>query len=369
MKIGIDIREAGGVKAGKGWYAFHLVQNLLELDRKNEYILYSKNLIPGFDKKNAVLKTFKEKSPLWHLKVLRDLKKEKVELFFAPTSFIIPALLPKNIKSVITVHDLVAFLYPQNHDKKAVLLEKLFLKKAAKKADKILAVSKNTKKDLIEILSVPKEKIEVVYCAAGSEFKPVPKEKLTKFSVETNLPKKFFLGVGSLVPRKNYPNLIRAFIKINKDFPDHHLIIVGDEGWNKKENKEIKNLIRDNYLSKKVHLIGYLSNSSLVNLYNLARGLVFVSLYEGFGIPPLEAFACGTPVIASNVSSIPEVVGDAAILVDPKNIEEISLAMGRLIVDEDLCIQLKEKGFIQAQKFSWKMSAEKLLETITLHFF
>ena len=362
MKIAIDIRNAGGEKAGKGGYTFHIVRNLLKLDSKNQYILYAKDGIPGFEEfKNATIKRIKGKSIFWHKKVAKDIKKEKADIFFAPSSYIIPTLLPKHIKTIVVIHDLVAFLFPNSHNKKAVYIEKFFLKKALKKADLVCTVSENTKKDVIKKFEYPKEKIKVVYCSASNEFKPLQREELNTFAKQTDLPKDFFLAVGTLEPRKNYLNLVKAFLEIQKTHPNYHLVIVGKKGW---EFEEIFQVIRKNYLGKKVHILGYLSENSIIRLYNMAKALVFPSYYEGFGIPPLEAMKCRCPVITSYRASIPEVVGDSAILINPDSFKEITGAMLKLIKDEELCETLANQGVIQSKKFSWQDSAKKLLEEI-----
>ncbi len=362
MKIAIDIRSAGGEKAGKGWYTFHTVYNLIGSDTKNEYVLYAKNGIAGFEQfKNVRTKIFDGIGIFWHIKVARDVAKEKIDVFFAPSSYIIPNFLPDSVKTILTVHDLVAFLFPSFHNKKAVILERLLLKRALKKSCCVVAVSKNTKKDLITHFKYPKEKIEVIGCAGSDSFKPLPKESLKDFFVETNLPKKFFLAVGTLEPRKNYANLIEAFAKLNKVSPDVHLIIVGKNGWG---YEEIYTKIRENYLQKKVHILGYLSENSLMKLYNLALALVFPSIYEGFGIPPLEAMKSGCPVITSYSSSLPEVVGDSAILINPYNQKEIAGAMLKLLKNDDLRKELSASGLVQAKKFSWEESGKKLKEVI-----
>ncbi len=367
MKIAIDIRTAGGEKAGKGWYTFHVVRNLLRLEQKrnskNQYVLYSQSGIPGFEEfKNATQKQINSGGLSWHRKVAKDCKNEGVNIFFAPSSYITPTLLPKNIKSIVTVHDLVAFLFPDTHNKKAVFIEKLCLKKALKKSAHILTVSKNTKKDLLhKFKKLPEEKISVTYCSASDDFKPLPQGQLQQFAKETNLPKKFFLAVGTILPRKNYLNLIRAFSIFKEKHPEYHLIVVGDNGW---DYEPVYEAIKNNYLSKKVHVLGYLSGKSLVCLYNLAQALVFPSLYEGFGIPPLEAMKCGCPVIASYTSSIPEVVGDSALLINPEKPQEIAHAMHKIAVDEELSEKLKSLGFAQSKKFSWHFSAEALQEII-----
>jgi glycosyltransferase involved in cell wall biosynthesis len=362
MKIAIDIRTAGGEKAGKGWFTFHITQNLLKVDKENEYILYVKDKIAGFEEfKNAELKQIKGSGFFWHRNVAKDVKKEKVDLFFAPSSYIIPALLPKSIKTILTIHDLVAFLFPETHNRKANLIERLFIKTSLKKTAHVITVSDNTKKDVQEKFKFYKNPITTIYNAADETYKPVAKEKLTGFIKKTNLPKKFFVAVGTLIPRKNYPNLIKALALLHKTHPEYQLLIVGGKGWHE---QEIHDLIKQNYLSKKVHLLGYLSTTAIRNLYNLAKALVFPSFYEGFGIPPLEAMKSGCPVIASYTSSIPEVVGDAALLIDPESPEAIARAMKKIVVDDELAESLRNKGLAQGQKFSWERSAEKLLEII-----
>ncbi len=368
MKIAIDIRTAAGEKAGKGWYTFNIVQNLLLLEQhlpqhqQNHYILYTKESVAGFEQfKNATIKVINSKGLFWHHKVAKDIEKNNTDIFFAPSSFIIPTLLSKKVKTILAVHDLVAFLFPAGHNKKAMLIESLFLKRALKKATKILTISENTKQDLLTNFKISQQKIEIIFPAASEIFRPTDKSKLTEFAKQTNLPKNFFLAVGTLEPRKNYLNLIKAFSLVERQYPNYHLVIVGQKGW---DFEPIFDEIRSNYLQKKVHVLGYLSNSSLANLYNLAKAFVFPSFYEGFGIPPLEAMQSGCPVIASNTSSIPEVVEDSAILIDPQSYTEISGAMIKLIKDEDFGESLRQKGLLQAKKFSWEKSAEELLEVI-----
>jgi glycosyltransferase involved in cell wall biosynthesis len=360
MKIAIDIRSAAGEKVGKGWYTFHMVQNLLKLDRKNTYILYSKDPVPGFEYfKNVEQKIVEGSSIFWHRKVAKDIAMEKCDIFFAPTSYIIPTMLPRSVKTVLTVHDLVAFLFPQNHNRKAVFVEKLFLKRALNKTAFVAAISKNTKQDILKIFNYDENKIDIVYCSASDEFKPLNKVFLETFAKKTKLPKNFFLAVGTLEPRKNYVTLVEAFAKVHDKYPDYHLVIVGGKGW---KYEEIFETVRTNYLGKFVHNLGYVSSGSLVKLYNLAKAFVFPSFYEGFGIPPLEAMRSGCPVIASYSSSIPEVVGNAGLLINPVSDIEIAAAMIKLIKDHELCEKLRNEGFLQSKKFSWTVSAKKLLE-------
>jgi len=362
MKIAVDIRSACGDKAGKGWYTFNLLQSLVKLDNHNSYIFYNKSPIVGFQSfSNVQQKSINSKGLFWHRKVAKDILKEKVDLFFAPSSYIIPTLIPKSVKCIITIHDLVAFLFPNKHNKKAVVIEKLFLKKAIKKSDHILTVSENTKKDVYHEFDIDKSKISTIYCAASKDFRPIKKEDLSSFIQKTKLPEDFFLAVGTIEPRKNYLNLLKAFHLILKEFLNKHLIIVGKKGW---EYEEVFEYIEDNKLQKNVHILGYLSGKSLLALYNTAQALIFPSFYEGFGIPPLEAMQSGCPVLASFSSSIPEVVGDSAILFHPEKYEEIYRSMKKIINNKDLKSKLSKEGLSQSKKFSWDKSAQKLLNII-----
>ena len=359
MKIAIDIRSAGGNKAGKGQYTFHLTQSILELDKTNQYILYTKEKVAGFDHfPNCEVRQISANGLLWHPRVAKDVKREGVDIFWAPSSYITPIFIKKPTRVIITVHDLVTFLYPNNHNKKATIVERLCLKRAVKRADQVITVSENTKQDLIKFFPNAKDKTSVVYCAASSIYQPVPLEDLKTFIKDTKLPPKFFLAVSTIQPRKNYLNLIRSLAQVHKKWPNTHLLIVGKEGW---QYKEVYAEIMRYNLSKYVHVLGYLSEKSIRNLYNLARALVFPSFYEGFGIPPLEAMQSGCPVIASNASSIPEVLGAAAISLDPTNTASWAAAMDKILSSETTRQSLSRAGLNQAKKFSWQKSAEKFI--------
>ncbi|MFC1656214.1 glycosyltransferase family 4 protein [Patescibacteria group bacterium] len=369
MKIAIDIRETAIGKAGKGYYTFHLVQNLLNLDTQNTYILYTDNPSAVFEEndrvKIKVVSSFL--SILWHKSVLKDAYKENVDIFFAPTSYIIPAIHnPKKIKVVMTVHDLVAFLLPDRHNKKAVITEKAFLKRALNKVAKVITVSDNTKEDLAEYFEIGREGIEVIYPGASSAFKNLlgtGLETVDDYRKSMHLTEPFILAVGTLEPRKNFVTLIRAFAQIVEDFPNHNLIIAGKKGWYYDEIFKAAHKLK---IENKVRFLGYVSEKDLVRLYNGAEVFVYPSLYEGFGLPPLDAMQCGCPVITSNISSLPEVVGDAAVMVNPNDIDSIATEMKRVLSDENLRKQMKSKGLDQAREFSWEKSAKKLLELFNI---
>jgi len=355
--IAIDIRHIYGKKTGKGWYVHHLLKEILKKDKTNQYILYSKIDKPPFPlPKNVILKTLKAPSLLWHFSVIHNLKKQRVDVFWAPTSYIIPAYAPKNIRTIITIHDLVALMFPENHNKKAIFIERKTLKKAAKKAKYIFAVSNSTSKDIKKMFDIEKKKIIVTHCSADQDFRVIPLKESKKVIKELGINKKFILAVGTLEPRKNLIRLIRAFNNLSRNNFSTHLVIVGGKGW------QYKDIYKESLQNKRINFLGYVKRSELVALYNQAEIFVFPSLYEGFGIPPLEAMQCGCPVITSDTSSLPEVVGKAAITVNPKNIREITGAIEKLLENEELHSELLRSGLYQSKKFSWSASAEIILK-------
>jgi len=282
---------------------------------------------------------------LWHFAVKRYLKRNPVDLYFAPTSYLTPALL-KDIPFVFVVHDLISFLYPKNHKFKPKLIERFFLPRILNKAKFIVVVSENTKKDLISLFPhIDPSKIKISYCGANlEEFKPADKKENLIFSV------------GTLIPRKNFKTLIKAFNKIKDDIP-HTLKIAGGEGEAVNELNELA--------GEKVELLGYTSHEQLRELYSKADIFVYPSLYEGFGIPVLEAMASGCPIICSNRSSLPEVIGNCGIKFDPENTEELSQKILTLAKKPDEKKRLKKCGIERAKDFSWIKVAEKVSNTLS----
>lgn len=350
MRIAIDIRSTEGKRAGKGWYTYNLINGLLKIDKKNQYIFYGqKGLKNKIWPNNVEIKLIKSSGILWHLKVIIDVLKSNIDVFFAPSSFIIPALLSSKIKSLVTVHDLVAIMYPESHNKKAVYIENLLLKRVCSKASKILAVSKNTKNDLLKKFDIKENKIDILYCSADTNFR----------QIEVKEVEKFFMAVGTISPRKNYINLIKAFSEFYLTNKEYRLKIIGSKGW---QFNDVFKLVKELKIEKFVVFMDYVDEKTLIELYNKSTALIFPSLYEGFGIPPLEAMMCGCPVIATNASSVPEVVGNAALLIDPNSIKQLSDAMQKISSDKLLRDKLIIKGFEQSKKFSWDRSAEKLLK-------
>lgn len=358
MKIAIDIRAACHRKAGKGYYTLYIIKELLKIDKKNTYILYSDK--PSEDFPN--IKQIRGFSIFWHLNLLWHLIKDKPDVFFAPTSYIVPALAPKRLNTVITVHDLVAFLFSDTHNRKATAIERLTLASALKKAKYAICVSQNTIKDLHEKFDHAASRTRLVYCAAGDEFKILISRELENVKSKYKLPEKFILGVGTIEPRKNFVSLIKAFASVKDDFKDLHLVIIGTKGWG---SEETYYMIEECRIKNRTTFLGYVEYQDLVKIYNLAKIFIFPSIYEGFGMPPLEAMKSGCPVICSNTSSLPEVVGEAAYMIDPHDEEQIINGIRAILGNQDLAEALKKKGLEQAEKFSWRKSAEQLLKILT----
>ncbi len=265
--------------------------------------------------------------------------------------------------NVVTIHDLTTVLFPELHTEENRLLHERRLNFARQHADLILVGSESTRSDLVGQLGYPSDCIRVVPYGVDPMFQPVnDRAKLTRDLAPLRLePDKYVLFVGTLEPRKNLVRLIKAFSHL-REKPGHRhlkLALVGAMGW---QYHDVLSTVRDLALEDQVVLTGPVADPLLPSLYSGARLFVYPSLYEGFGLPPLEAMACGTPVVASNVSSIPEVVGDAGILVDPTDHLGIADAMERLLVDNEAAYALRTAGLLRSARFSWARTARETLE-------
>ena len=349
--IAIDIREANGLGAGKGRYAEEITQALIRQAPDVEFFLFTKEANPRFENTEHVHQiVIKGKGIAWHFNLKRFLKQHPVDVFLATTSFIYPAIAPKNQKIVTVVHDLIAFHHPDHHHWFPTLVEKLTLGRAMAHSDLIVTVSNHTWRDLALLKPEFQEKAHVViYPAVGPKVQRTNDKRM-------DLPDRFLLAVGTLQPRKNIQGVIKAFEQIAEAKPQLHLCIAGGSGW---KSSAIFEVIPE-WLKERIHFLGYVHHDELMELYSRAQLLVFPSFYEGFGIPPLEAMACGCPVITSDVSSLPEVVGDAALMIDPNNTEEIANTIKYLLGPQVSAIAV-ERGYAQAKQFSWDESARKLL--------
>ncbi len=355
--IGIDIREASEKGAGKGRYTLNLVKALITSAPEQDFVLFTKTPNRHFPTTQHVKQLcIKGKGPLWHWNLRKHLLKAPVEWFLAPTSSIYPALAPKTQKVALVIHDLITFLHSKSHPWFPTLVERLTLPPALKKASLLLPVSENTLRDLHKFFPFTKKKASVVASPA------VPEDILAVDTQKLDLPKKYILSVGTLLPRKNIPVLFKALELLADKHHDLHLVVVGGRAAKSASTLAAVQALPKN-LQERIHFLGSVTGPQLCELYSRALVFAFPSLYEGFGIPPLEAMACGCPVIASTSSSIPEAVGDAALLASPHKPQDWAEAVEHMM-DPLVANRYQQKGILQAQKFSWKKTAEKILGQI-----
>lgn len=289
------------------------------------------------------------------------------QIYFS-TDAKLPLFMNPRTKKILMVTDLAVYRMQEVYQTSRSIYWKKLFKSSIKRADKIIAISEFTKKEIIDILEVSSDKISVVYMDANSAFKKINDDvALQKIKDKFKLDFPFILFVGSFSPRKNLYRLIKAFENLvrTKNIP-HRLVIVGEKGW--KFDKETKYL-KESDISGKIIFPGYIADQDLPYIYNLADVCVYPSIYEGFGIPVVEAMACQTPVAVSNASSLPEIAGDAAIYFDPYNVEDMSDKIYTLLTDLSLQKDFTNKGIIQAQKFSWEKSAKALFDIFTSSIF
>ncbi|MTI59429.1 MAG: glycosyltransferase family 4 protein [Firmicutes bacterium] len=352
MKILFDNRMKNW--SGIGRYSFNLIKEFSCLMKnKNDVVLLSNTAYNSndFNIMNCRAKVFSLKEQV-ELPLLN--KKNKIDLYHSP-HFVFPVLNSK--KMVLTIHDLTPLLFPQYFSVNARIYMKMMIWLSRYRTAKIITVSKNTKEDLIDKFSFRDDKIEVIYNGVGECYKSINNQELldgVKKKYDTG--ENFILYVGNIKQHKNIVRLLKAVSRLDRP---NKLIIVG-----KRDNAydEVLTVIEKEGLNDRVIFTGFVSDKDLVYLYNAAKVFIYPSLYEGFGLPPLEAMACGTPVITSNVSSLPEVVADAAIKINPYSIDDIDNAIHRVLTDPDLQKKLSEKGKERAKKFTWKKTAEETLK-------
>jgi glycosyltransferase involved in cell wall biosynthesis len=264
--------------------------------------------------------------------------------------------------SVVTIHDCIHLMFPQYlPNRRAYLYARTVMWAAAKRASAILTVSEASKRDILRFFDVPPEKVVVVHNAIDERFwTPPAAEDVARVRERYQLEHGFVLYAGNIKPHKNLERLIDAFAEIRRGaLEDLKLLIIGDEI---SKLPALRRAVHRHHLHAHVRFLGYVSDETLAVLYRLAALFVFPSLYEGFGLPPLEAMASGAPVVTSNVSSLPEVTGDAAVLVDPTDTQSIVHGMQRVLTDPELAERLRRRGPVRAREFSWDRSVAKTRE-------
>ena len=353
--IGFDAQATQGAQSGLGIYTTHLLKAIKgQLRPPFELSVYNAE-VPNGKGINTLHRLFWEN---WTLP--GQLRRRKVDLLHVPA--FAPAFYRTCKRLVVTVHDIAGMLFPNQIGKASAFYWGEWLPHVVKRADRILADSCHTQRDLIEHLRIPEGKISVVYPSGHEGFTAdIPIQKIEQVKKSYGIRGCYFLFVGTMEPRKNLPRVLEAFKSFLAHHPEHQLVLAGSRAF--AHGKYAEELSRNHGLaSASVIAPGFLEHADLNALYCGAQGLVFPSLYEGFGIPILEAMASGCPVITSRSTSTPEVAGDAGILVDPCSTDEIASGMKQLVESSTLCGELRIKGFAQIKKFSWEFTATGVID-------
>lgn len=348
MGLIIDAREAfHPQRTGKGIYTYSLIMALAEVIPEAKVTLLGnqkpKVKLPKAWSYQRIIGT----GLVWQLRAALYCRRHKKSVLLSPTSYLLPWLVSN--KSLVVVHDLITFLFAKGHNHKATIIERFCLPRLINKVE-LLTVSQSTKEDLQKLFPhASPQKINVASAALSKAFKK---------KVGGKIKQNWLLTVGTLIPRKNLSVLIQAFnilLKKHKEFRNHQLHVVGAKGW---ETSELAKTIKQSKFKKNLKIHGYIANQDLAKLYKQANVFVMPSLYEGFGLPLLEAMASNCAIISSDRSSLPEVAGDAALYFDPQSPEDLATKLHYLLKNKELQSILRTEGEKQLQKFSWEKSAQ-----------
>ncbi len=384
MKIGIDIRAIASQRTGDETYTLELVKNLARIDRKNEYFLYTdtfseeklakiKKLL-SLDNANFFIKPVGPSSKLFwtFYSLAKQARKDKLDILHV--QYIAPIFLRKDIRIITTIHDISFERYPQFIAKKDLLALKLLIPPSLHRADKIIAVSKFTAQEIKNVYPRVAGKVEMIYNGGVPEaFGAVTKKDVLNFRKKYGKLRPYLLYLGTLQPRKNVPFLLRAFRELKKRYSQENslienckLVIRGTRGgrnYDWRIDSILEDIRKDNSnIYNDIKFLGYQSTKELAVLLREAEVFCFPSLYEGFGLPVLEAMAVGTPVLASDSSCLPEIVGDGGVLYRGDNQSDFVEKVRRLLLDGDLRSRVAEAGRLRVKDFSWEKTARETLE-------
>lgn len=377
MKIGFDGKRAYQNKTGLGNYIRSLVAILTHHYPEHHYTLFAPKQTNLFDTSafanvDAIFPetALGRKFPAWWRRngMVKAIKNSGVEIFHGVSNELPVHIERSGVKSVVTIHDIIFERFPETYHLDERFIYRSKIKRACKSADAIIAISKQTKDDLVDLYGVAAEKIFICYQSCNPIFQQqVPESEKEKIKNKYGLPDRFFLFVSSIAPRKNLITICRAMASV-KDQLSIPLVVIGD---GKKEKEEAKELMRLNGIKERLILLNEMPPSREADfttaadfpaIYQLGTALVYPSIFEGFGAPLLEALYSGLPVISSNTSSLPEVAGEAALYFQPYDHELLATHMQRIANDNELSTELKEKGFRQAEKFGTANYAQSIMD-------
>ena len=362
MLIGIDAsRSTAGLRTGTESYSLNMIREMVAIGHDHAFRLYfnqapREGLVPGEAEMRVI--PFPR---LWtHVRLSWEMIRQSPDLLFVP-SHVLPVVHPE--RSVVTVHDLGFLHHPETHTRFQNIYLRWSTRHNARGATRVLADSQATRRDLMRYYGISADKIVVVYPGRDQHLAPVTDpDVLAATRHRYGISERYLFYVGTLQPRKNLVRLVRAFAgSLAAEYPALQLVLAGKVGW---LSAGILEEVRKAGLADRLLLTGYVPGSDLPALMSGAVAFVFPSLYEGFGMPVLEAMACGTPVVCSNVSSLPEVAGEAALLVDPLDTGALAEALIRIVDDAELRSELVARGLEHVRSFSWRRCAQETLQVL-----
>lgn len=371
MKIGIDARPLSRRRAGIGNYVYGLIQFLLQMDPQHDYFLYSNREISvPVELADPLFHRQIEKAFCWCPGSLWILcrgsnmaQRDKLDILWM-TSPVLPLQVPSQVFTIITVYDLVWLRLPETMKYYVLWVYRTLAERAIRKADMIVVISRSTGNDLVRFLGISSDKIVLVYPGISERYKPQDPLAAAKYiSAKYDVPARYLAAVGTVEPRKNLRLLVEVLCILKKTGRlECPLLIAGAKGW--KNSGLYKEVQEAGLTQDEIRFLGYLPDEDLPYFYGGAQLFLFPSHYEGFGLPPLEAMACGTPVIASNSPSMPEVLGDSAILESPTDAHGFASAVVRVLAEEDLRRKMHIAGIRRSAEFCWANSVQHLLQAL-----
>lgn len=364
MRIAVNTRFLlKGKLEGIGWYTYEVLKNMVASHPEDEFIFlfdrkYDEKFIFAKNVKGIVVHPMARHPLLWYIwfeiSIPSVLKREKADVFFSPDGY---CSLKSRVPTLMTIHDLAYVHYPNQVSRLTKMYYEYFVPKFVKRAEKIATVSDFVKEDIVKQFNISSEKIFRAHNAARAEFQPIAESKIFQVRQEYSNGEPYFLYYGAIHPRKNVVRIIQAFEKFKEEHAGNlRLLLVGRLAW---QTDEVSQILRQSKYATDITHIDYLSDD-LPKIVASAYAVVYTSLFEGFGLPVLEAMQSGVPVITSNVSSMPEVAGDAGICVNPLEISQIANAMKKLVEDKILYRSLQEKGIERSKQFNWADTAKRI---------
>lgn len=369
MKILIDFTQIPLQKVGVGVYALNLVKEIAKLDYENRYYIIIQDDEHSLDDiENQNFKFILVQSKIFRKLIFRFFLEQFIIPYIAirdniniihSLHYSIP-LFATGVKRIVTIHDMIFFKFPQYHELIKKYYFRFFTRLSAKLADRIIAISESTKKDFLAIAGAKKDKVVLIYLGKENwSHCTFTSEKIEFIKDKYGIKGQYLLFIGTIEPRKNLVKLIDAFKKLLKAEKKYQLVIVGKRGWG---YKEIYRKIDDHGLGDEIIFTGFVEEVDKPYIIKGSKIFIYPSLYEGFGIPVLEALTLGVPTITSNVSSMPEIAGNAAFLVDPTDEKAIYSAIKQLLSNQKLYLNYNKRSIIQANKFSWAKTASQTIE-------